>query len=132
MQWTAGPAGGFTAPGTEPWLPIGDADACNVAAQREDAGSILHLCRDLIALRREREDLRSGPYAAIGSPEGVWAWRRGETTVVAVNHSDEPAELPTDADEVLLATRRSREEERLPGHVRLDPWDALVLGQRRV
>ena len=130
MQWTGGRAGGFTSPGAEPWLPIGDADACNVAAQREDAGSTLHLCRDLIALRREREDLRSGRYAAIGSPDGVWAWRRGETTVVAVNHSDEPAEIPTDADEVVLATRRSREGERLHGRVVLEPWEALVLGQR--
>jgi alpha-glucosidase len=131
MQWTAGPTGGFTTSGVDPWLPVGDADARNVAAQREDPDSTLVLCRDLIALRRQREDLRSGPYAAIGSPEGVWAWRRGEATVMAVNHSDEPAEIPTDADEVVLATRRSREGERLAGGVLLEPWEALVLGKRR-
>ena len=34
-----------------PWLPFGDL-AVNVAAQRDDPGSTLHLVRDLIALRR--------------------------------------------------------------------------------
>ena len=43
-----------------PWLPFGDLAAHNVAAQREDPGSVLHLVRDLIALRRERADLRGG------------------------------------------------------------------------
>src|SRR5918996_1543570 len=33
MQWT--PSGGFTEAGIEPWLPIGDASSCNVAAQRD-------------------------------------------------------------------------------------------------
>ena len=34
--------------------------ATNVAAQRDDPGSTLHLTRDLIALRREAPDLRAG------------------------------------------------------------------------
>jgi hypothetical protein len=49
-----------------------------------------------------------------------------------VNHTDEPAEIPTDADEVLLATRRRRHDERPNGRVVLDPWEALILGKRRV
>ena len=57
MQWTAAPGAGFTTAPT-PWLPF--ADGRNVAAQREDPGSTLHLVRDLIALRRERADLRDG------------------------------------------------------------------------
>ena len=52
--------------------------AHNVAAQREDPGSILHLVRDLIALRREREDLRGGAYETLPAPDGAWAWRRGD------------------------------------------------------
>jgi alpha-glucosidase len=59
MQWTAEPGAGFT-DGGEPWLPIGDAAAVNVAAQRGDPGSVLNLVRDLIALRRARADLRGG------------------------------------------------------------------------
>lgn len=131
MQWTGGRAGGFSSSGAEPWLPIGDADACNVSAQREDPGSTLHFCRDLIALRREREDLRFGAYAAIESPAGVWAWRRGDATVVAVNHSAETVEVTTDVEVVLLGTQRNRRDERPNGRVVLDPWEALILAEPR-
>ena len=51
MPWTAEPGGGFTTAAATPWLPFGDLAAHNVAAQREDPGSTLHLVRDLIALR---------------------------------------------------------------------------------
>jgi alpha-glucosidase len=125
MQWTRG--GGFTRPGVEPWLPMGDAATRNVADQREDPDSILLLCRDLIALRRDREDLRSGPYRTVEAPEGAWAWRRGSSTVVALNHGEAPISVPLGPATVLLGTDRSRAGERIEGAVRLDPWDALVL-----
>ncbi len=128
MHWSPGPTGGFTEPGIEPWLPLGDAAARNVADQREEGDSILHLCRDLIALRRERVDLRSGAYAALDVPRGVWAWRRGAGTVVALNHSEEPVRLESASGTVLLATRRDRDGERVDGGIRLDPWEAVVLG----
>ena len=37
MQWSAEPGAGFTEAGVEPWLPFGDTEAHNVAAQRDDA-----------------------------------------------------------------------------------------------
>jgi alpha-glucosidase len=125
MQWT--PAGGFTRTGLEPWLPMGDAGACNVADQRDDPGSILHLCRDLIALRREREDLHAGAYEALERPDGVWAWRRGTRTVVAVNHSDARVELDVSAAEVLLGTDHARRGEKVEDGLGLDPWEAVVI-----
>jgi alpha-glucosidase len=128
MHWT--PEGGFTAPSVDPWLPMGDAGACNVADQRDDPDSILHLCRDLIAVRREREDLHSGSYEALDAPEGVWAWRRGTGTVVAMNHSDVPATLSVGPAKVLIGTQRKRAGERVSGELRLDPWEALVLDVR--
>ena len=73
MPWSAEPGAGFTEPGVEPWLPFGDTAARNVADQRDDPGSTLHLTRDLIALRRARADLRSGAYATLPAPAGVWA-----------------------------------------------------------
>jgi alpha-glucosidase len=127
MPWT--PAGGFTADGSEPWLPLGDTER-NVADQRNDPGSMLHLCRDLIALRRERTDLASGAYESIDAPDGVWAWRRGNATVVALNHDDEPATLAIGAATVLIATDRARDGEQVDGVIRLDPWEALVLDER--
>jgi alpha-glucosidase len=48
MQWDR--SGGFTA--GEPWLPMVDPERRNVAVQREDPGSLLHLYRDLIERRR--------------------------------------------------------------------------------
>jgi glycosidase len=125
MQWTR--AGGFTRGGVEPWLPMGGASARNVADQREDRGSMLHLCRDLIALRREREDLHSGTYEALEGPDGVWAWRRGTTTIVAVNHSDAPVEVEVGTAKVLLGTERARQGEKVKGRLVLDPWEAVVI-----
>ena len=51
MPWDRGPNAGFTAAGVTPWLPMADAPV-NVADQRADPGSVLHLVRDVIALRR--------------------------------------------------------------------------------
>ena len=125
MQWTR--EGGFTRDGVEPWLPMGAAEKRSVAEQREDRGSMLNLCRDLIALRRERKDLHAGAYDALEGPEGVWAWRRGEGTVVAVNHGDASATLPIGRGEILVSTERSRDGERVDGAVRFDPWEAVVI-----
>ena len=98
-----------------------------VAAQRDDPGSTLHLSRDLIRLRRERPDLRTGSTATIDAPGHVWAWRRGGRTVVAVNLSDERASLPLGAGHVLLGSVRSRDGESVERAVDLDPWEAVVV-----
>ena len=92
---------------------------------------MLHLCRDLIGLRRDREDLCSGSYEALEAPAGIWAWRRGETTVVAVNDGDTTETLDVGAATVLIATDRGRDGERVAETLRLDPWEAVVLDQRR-
>ena len=41
-------------------------------------GSALHLTRDLIALRRAEEDLRTGAYEQVAVDDGLWAYRRGD------------------------------------------------------
>jgi alpha-glucosidase len=124
MQWAR--AGGFTGAGVEPWLPMGAAETRNVADQRADRGSMLHLCRDLLALRRDREDLHAGVYEALEGPEGVWVWRRGASTLVAVNYGDERSQLSA-GGKILIGTERSRDGERVDGAVRLDPWEAVVI-----
>src|SRR5258708_25386125 len=52
MPWEASPSGGFTAEGVNPWLPVGDAAARNVADQRQDPASVLSFFRRLLALPR--------------------------------------------------------------------------------
>jgi len=81
----------------------------SVAAQREDPGSHLHLVRDLIALRRERPDLSRGEYAPLPAPGGMWAWRRGEGLLAAVNLGGEAAELRGVTGRVLVGTDRGRD-----------------------
>jgi alpha-glucosidase len=127
MQWADEPGAGFTAAGVEPWLPFGDLASCNVAAQRDDPHSVLGFCRDAIALRRSRPELRSGGYESLATAEGVWAWRRGEGTAIAVNLSDAETELALEGD-VLLATDRSGEGEAFVG--RLGPWSGVIVSTR--
>jgi len=91
----------------EPWLPLGD-NVAPVASQRHDPTSFLSFCRDLIARRSSSLDLLEGAYDTLPAPEGVWAFRRGARTVVAVNLSDETAALD------------------LGGSRELAPWEAVM------
>jgi alpha-glucosidase len=126
MPWTAEPGRGFTTPDATPWLPFGD-DAVNVAAQREDPASTLHLTRDLVALRRDRADLRTGAYATLPAPDGAWAYRRGEGTVVGLNLSDAPVRIEDVHGTVLVATDRGRDGAEVGGTLELGPWEAVVV-----
>jgi alpha-glucosidase len=90
MAWDAGPHGGFTT-GT-PWLPAIGAPGGDVAAQEADPGSLLHLYRDLVRLRRAA---LAGPLALVpDTAPGVLAFTRGGTHVVAINTGDAPAAAP--------------------------------------
>jgi alpha-glucosidase len=91
-----------------PWLPL-SAEVTPVAQQCDDQESFLHFVRSLIEQRRANPDLVEGDYETLSSHDGVWAFRRGEHTTVAVNLSDEAAELETG--------------------LRLAPWQGVV--QRR-
>jgi alpha-glucosidase len=129
MHWRDAPGGGFTRPAAIPWLPLGDTAAANVEHQRADAGSVLMLSRDLIALRRDHADLRGGAYATVDAPVGVWAWRRGGAVVVVLNMSDSPAELPGPTGEILIATDRSRDGEPVADRLRLGAWDGVIVAR---
>ena len=82
MPWTSD--GGWS----DPWLPLGETTR-NVEDERADPKSILNFVRDVIALRRSNADFQSGSYEPLEAPDSVWAYRRGDSTVV-LNLSDEP------------------------------------------
>jgi alpha-glucosidase len=130
MPWTGEPGGGFTAPGVEPWLPFGDLTR-NVAAQREDPASTLHLVRDLIALRRGEPDLTEGAYARIEAPAGAWAWQRGARHAAAVNLSGAPVTIEGLAGRIAIATDRGRDGERVEAALTLAPWSGAVVARER-
>jgi alpha-glucosidase len=129
MQWLPDPGGGFTNAGVTPWLPLGDIAGCNVADQVDDAGSMLTLCRDLIALRRCTPELTGGMYQSIPAGEGLWCWARGEEVVVAINMSDERQTVADLSGTVLIGTDRSRDGTELTGPVELGPWEGLVVSR---
>jgi glycosidase len=103
----------------DPWLPLG-ANVSTVAEQRGDPGSVLSFCRDAIALRRGVEDLVSGGYTPIAGPTGVWAWRRGGTTGIALNLTDSEVTVPLEG-KVLLSTKGRDDPSRL------EPWEGVVV-----
>jgi alpha-glucosidase len=128
MHWEAGPGAGFTEPDVRPWLPVGRNGEANVADQRDDPDSVLSFVRELIALRRAEPDLHSGDYRTVAAPDGVWAWRRGDAMVAAVNLSDEAAVVEDVEGHVRVATRRERTGEQVGGRLELAPWEGVVAG----
>jgi len=129
MQWSGAYGAGFSSlpDAAAPWLPIGNASECNVAAQRHDPDSMLSFCRDLIGLRDAIPELRTGAYVAIRSPEGVWAWWRGSRVLIAINASDQAAVLDGPSGHIRIGTRRSRDETRVVGRLELDPWEGVLV-----
>src|SRR6266566_3844045 len=125
MVWRDDEGAGFTEPGVEPWLPIGDRSR-NVDAQRGDPNSILNLTHDLIALRKHRLILL-GAYEPVDAPEGVWAFRREGGALVALNLGNEDAALDGVHGAVLIASDRARDEEMVDGVLELGPLDAAMV-----
>src|SRR5262249_10589008 len=95
----------------------------NVAAQCEDSGSTLHLCRDLIALRRTAFAGQLVAYERLPAPPGVWAYRSGPLQVTA-NFSAETLSLAGKFGEILAASGPAVREP--DAGVRLQPWQGLV------
>jgi alpha-glucosidase len=123
MQWSAERGAGFTSAPAKSWLPIGDADTCNVEAQRGDEGSVLHLTRDLIALRKA---FASAPYTRRSSPENTWVYKRG-THVIALNMSDEPVKIARIRGTIAISTTRERDGQSFAGGLSLDGWEGVVV-----
>jgi alpha-glucosidase len=126
MPWDDSPGLGFTAAGVEPWLPFGDPALANVAAQREDPGSPLHLTRDLIALRRSERDLLTGAYSEVAAADGLWVYRRGSRHLVALNCGNEGVAIEAQG-EVVLCTNRSRDGSPVAGQLILDAREGAVV-----
>lgn len=102
MPWHGGELAGFAPPGTSiTWLPLGpDVSERNVQAQLADPSSPLALYRALVALRRERPELRRGILRTVDAPEGVVAFVRESPEgrlLVALNLTDDHRPSPAPA-----------------------------------
>ena len=138
MQWDAGENAGFTT-GT-PWLPMaGDHATVNAAAQREDAGSMLRLHRDLLTLRKKSAALSTGDYAPLCVDDRAFVYARttaDEAYVVALNFTDvaHVVELPARVGPgaVVLSTRdRDRRGRPVQARVELGPNEAVIVRLER-
>jgi alpha-glucosidase len=111
MQWDGGPNAGFCPPDVTPWLPVaGDHQQVNVAAQRGDDTSLLHLVRRLLTLRRGTPPLLIGRYRRLAdAPPHSLAFVRehdGHEVAVVLNFAEQPAtvDLACGSARVLLDT----------------------------
>ncbi|MDE0877867.1 MAG: alpha-amylase family glycosyl hydrolase [Sphingomonas bacterium] len=106
MPWNSSVHAGFST--TDPWLPLGDDwPTHNMAVQADDAGSMLAFYRGLLALRRKHAALALGAIERIRTEGDVLIYERAlaaERIVVALNLSDEQAELSLPEGEILLTT----------------------------
>jgi alpha-glucosidase len=127
MQWSDVAGGGFTAAGARPWLPLGDTRTVNVADQRADQSSMLHLARDIIAFRRGHRDFCLAGYETVPTAEGAWAWRRGSGFVVVLNLSDETVTINGLRGSVAICTDRGREGEPLSGDFAVAPLEGHIV-----
>jgi alpha-glucosidase len=83
--------------GIDPWLPFpAESSTRNYASQRADPGSILHLYRQLIALRHRHPALSQGQFASLDAPDGVLAYTRrsdDDVCTVLINFTDVTVEV---------------------------------------
>jgi alpha-glucosidase len=130
MRWDDSLHAGFTS--GEPWLPIGDASRTNVAAQREDPGSMFSFYRRLIRVRRASNALRIGAYRSLRAPRGIYAYERttgGERVVVALNFRSAAiaVPLPDEDARVVLSTDDGREGPVRARSLVLGPDEGVIL-----
>jgi alpha-glucosidase len=130
MQWTPGPGAGFTTEPARTWLPLGGYEKSNVADQRDERTSVLHLCRDLIGLRRDRYDIRRGAYKSRPVRNGLWVYRRGRRAAVALNMSDDAAPVRRLSGQVLISTSRDLDGQDVRGSFSLPAWEGVVVELR--
>lgn len=97
MQWGDLPAGllGPGAPGYSRYLPQDpDPDRPTVAAQHADPASLLHLVRELVALRHADTRLDVEAPVEVLSTGYPFAYRRGGTLAVVLNPGGTPVSIP--------------------------------------
>jgi alpha-glucosidase len=126
IPWDAAPTHGWAS--AAPWLPWPpDAAARSAERLRGERTSILHLYRELLALRRRSAALRTGALTLRDAPASVLAYERtagDETWTVLVNFSADAVACPA-AGTVRLASDGVGEALAYTG--RLAPDQAVLL-----
>jgi alpha-glucosidase len=133
MQWNATRCAGFSS--GLPWLPLShDYEHRNVEVEAADADSILLLYHRLIQLRRQEPALVLGTYRPVVAQGDLIAYLRehgDQRWLVALNLGPGPNQLALEAlgsgGEIVIATERAREHERLTDRLVLAGDDGVVV-----
>jgi alpha-glucosidase len=127
LPWDASPTHGWDV--AEPWLPWPPhVDRDNVAAERDDPGSMLNLYRRLLAARAASPALRQGTWSEVASPAGtiVFERRRGsDRRLVALNYTGARQQLglpdpPSGRWTVEVSTAADQDGQPFAGHLEAD------------
>lgn len=132
LPWCAAAPHGWN--GAAPWLPFAEqADLHSAERQWADEGSVLHLYRRLLNVRRGSAALRWGAWEELPSHPQVLAYRRrhGEDErIVCINFADRPHAFPLAGDwRIELASDSLAGGAAFDG--RLAPEQALILHHAR-
>ena len=113
MRWDATPNAGFTT--GVPWLPVGSGvESCNVAAQRNEAGSMLALYRELIQLRKRLPALTAGKYLPWRNQGNVLLFERRHASarlLVAANIGAKPRRIEIGQARTIFSTMPDAREQ---------------------
>jgi alpha-glucosidase len=130
MQWRVGLHGGFSA--VEPWYPLASEDpSLTVERQRGDPGSLLHLFRALVRLRRERPALAVGAYRPLPSPDDVLSferWHPDGAVHVHLNLGPSPRQVDLAGGRIAMSTAGSNPP---GGMVTLEGFEGIVVDVSR-
>ena len=63
----------------------------------------------------------------LATPDGAWAWSRGDRHTVALNMSEEELALPGLSGTIQVSTNRTRDLEVVEGTLHLAPSEGLIL-----
>jgi alpha-glucosidase len=100
IPWEEQPPHGW--PGVSTWLPFPpDAGALSAASQRRSSGSILHLYRRMLGLRRQSRALQLGSFDRVDSSPGTIAYLRrheGDERLILINFSSREQKIDVSPD----------------------------------
>jgi alpha-glucosidase len=128
MQWDASENAGFSS--AEPWLPVSsDFAEVNVAAQSDEAGSILSLYCALLRLRRVEPALSIGDYAPFAATDEILAYERSlgaRRLLIMLNLTSRSAQITVPHCRVMLSTGSRRSGEEMSASMMIRPNEGLV------
>ncbi len=127
MPWTVREKfGGFST--VEPWLPVPEEHLQRaVEVQEASPASVLNVCRQFLAWRRQHPGLKRGSIRFVDAPDNAIAFVReheDESILAAFNFSREPVSLPSNL-KVTPLSGHGFTGGLSPGKIELGPYDAF-------